>query len=123
MPAITPHAVAKLSTFASFIQTSYVRTFHYSAEEVSSNIVRPVHVTDVCLFPGTKLDAPRLGRTASSCVSRSCRAPGGETIRCQIEQDCQDDPEPAPPGHTSSDVIDQDVGQGGNRQEEDSQQW
>ena len=45
-------------------------------------------VTDVCLFPGTKLDAPRLGRTASSCVSRSCRAPGGETIRCQIEQDC-----------------------------------
>jgi len=57
-----------------------------------------------------------------SCSSCSCGVPGGVTIGCQVEQACQGDPEPAPPGHTSSDGIDEDVGQGGNRQEEDAQQ-
>jgi hypothetical protein len=73
--------------------------------------------------PATNLDAPRLGRTASSCASCSCGTPGGVTIRCQVEQDCQGDPEPAPTGHTSSDRIDEDIGQGGNRQKENPQQW
>src|SRR6266516_6482511 len=73
--------------------------------------------------PVTKLDAPRLGSTVTSCASCSCGAPGGETKRSQVEQEGQDDPEPAPTGHTSRDVIDEDIGQGGNRQEDDPQQW
>lgn len=69
------------------------------------------------------LDAPGPGRaTTHSLASCPGSLPGGETMRCQIEQQRQDDPEPAPPGHTSRDGVDQDVGQGGNRQEEDTQQ-
>lgn len=70
-----------------------------------------------------RLDTPRLGRTASSCASGSCGSPGGVTIRCQVYQRCQGDPEPAPASHTSVHKIDQDIGQGSNRQDEDSQQW
>ena len=51
---------------------------------------------------------------SSSCDSCSCGAPGGITIRGRVNQEGQDDPEPAPAGHTSGDRVDQDIGQGGN---------
>ncbi len=35
----------------------------------------------------------------------------------------QDDPEPAPTGHTDSRGIDEDIDQRGQRQEEDPKQW
>ncbi len=68
-----------------------------------------------------ELKPPRLRRNASSSSS-SCGAPGGETIRCKVDQECQDNPEPAPTGHASIDIKDEDIGQGGNRQEDDPNQ-
>ena len=63
-------------------------------------------------------------RNASSSASCSYRAPGGGTIDSQVQKECQDDPEPAPTGHTASrERIDEDIDQGGQRQEEDPKQW
>src|SRR5437867_4763221 len=70
-----------------------------------------------------ELDAPRVRRHASSSASCSCGARGVVTMRSQVEKQCQDDPEPAPTGHTARDIIDEDIDQGGKRQEDDPQQW
>src|SRR5690242_7233932 len=73
--------------------------------------------------PVTNLDGSRLGRTAGTSAPCLRGLPGGITMRCQVKKQCQGDPEPAPTGHTSRDVVDEDIGQGGNRQDENPQQW
>lgn len=55
-------------------------------------------------------------RTLNFSAWRACRG----TIGRRVEQEAQHDPKPTPAGHTSSDRRDQDIGQGGDRQEEDS---
>src|ERR1051326_2005414 len=72
--------------------------------------------------PVTNLDGPRLGRTAGTSVPCLCGLPGRETMRSQVENECKDDPEPTPTGHISRDIVDENIGQGSNRQEEDPQQ-
>src|SRR6266516_3977158 len=95
-----------------YMAGSFLHTLHRSAEDVPSEACATlIACRRVPRSPATKLDVSRLGRTVSSCASCSCGASGGVTIRCQVEQECQDHPEPAPTGHTSRDIVDEDIGQ------------